>query len=166
MGVDTQMHIGPYLVIDNKKSETSWTVENACPRKSCKEYGDRTEAKFCPNCGSKNSSVNMTELEDLDAINILDENNLTDYLWEASRCGDQIIKGKTVLTSNFTNPNLDKSRKDFSLDEGGIIDFDNIDIEGEMVWFRNKHKKAIECLEKHFDKKTFQFKYGIVVSFS
>lgn len=166
MSYDTHLHIGPYLVIENKKAESSWTVDCACPNKKCSEYGNSEVGKFCANCGEKMTKVQMTELEDLDAINILDDNGLTDDLWDLNRNSNSIIKGKTVLASNFTNPNLDKSRKRFSLEEVGIVDFENIDVEAEMDWFKTKHKKSIECLEKHFDKKTFEFKYGIIVSFS
>lgn len=165
MSVDTNINLGPYLLVTTKKQTTDEKVKT-CPNKKCKKHGKEFDEKFCATCGAAVQICIVKRVTDLSPDEVLEEEFLDELV--VQNCMGSPLNGlnknQEVLTSNQHSP-FDKKRK-FDPDYGGITDLEDLNIQAEKDWFTKKYAEPIALLEKTYGKENVELRYGIVISHS
>lgn len=154
MGVDTNIHVGPYLeIICNKSIET---VEkfNSCSNKECNKHEKHSNGKFCPSCGSKIGLIDKIEFEKIDGSYI--DGELYENGFEDTLCYTD-----PIFISNQKSP-FDVNEDDF---ENGV-DLQNIDMNESILWFKNTFREEIQFIENICGSDGYVIKYGILQWYS
>lgn len=161
MGVDTNFHIGPFLVAKGTVKEKFKERGNGCVNKKCGKYHQASSGKFCKECGKEIGEYKYTTVETYNADNLLrnvDEFE-DDLVYTDPMCG----KDYTFI-SNKRAP-FDTPARD-NIDEGGNISLSTINPEKEMEWFRKTFSKQISFLKEKLGDKNVFVDWGVIVWYS
>lgn len=132
MGVDTHIHIGPYLeIIMPGKTYEEKSVNLACRNTKCKKNGLMMNTNFCPECGKEMTKETKTFNIPLDAAEI----NLRMY--KAGMVDDLVHTDNDMFIANQSGP--------FDINTNGEepTSLEKIDVIGAKSWFKEKYKKEI-----------------------
>ena len=162
MGVDTNMHIGPYMIVKGKKTEFIDRDILTCSNKECQTYKNNqpyTETQnFCAECGNPVEIKKYKEKLVSDANDLITDEPYGDEFVDELCWTDPMGNDDGVFIANERST-FDKKRGD--VDDDDIIDFDNIKIEEEKEWFKKRYKKIIDVFHKEFGEDSVTIKYGM-----
>jgi len=164
MSVDTNIHIGPYMIVKGEKTEMLDREVLTCSNKNCdtnknnKSYSKNQ--KFCDECGSPVAIKHYKEKWVSDAHGLItdepyEEEFCDELTWtDPMGCNDE----EGVFIANQKSP-FDKNRGDVEDDE--IVDFEDLKPEEELEWFKDRYKKIIDVFKKEFGEESVIIKYGM-----
>ena len=169
MGLNTNINIGPYMIVCGKKIELLDREVITCSNKKCATYKNNqaytNTQNFCAECGAK------VELKKFKEKWISDPNGLiTDEPYDREFCDElfyafSIKSGEDIFTANQRSP-FDKTRGEIEEDSDCCIDLTNVNYKEEIAWFEKKYKKIIDVFKKEFGEESVIIKWGIVQSYS
>jgi hypothetical protein len=162
MGVDTNIHIGPYMIVKGKKTEFIDREVLTCSNKKCQTYKDNKphneKQKFCAECGNPVEIKKYKEKWVSDANDLINDEPYGDEFVDELCWTDPMGGDDGVFIANERSP-FEKKRGD--VDDDDIIDFDNIKPEEEKEWFKKRYKKIIDVFHKEFGENSVTIKYGM-----
>lgn len=161
MGVDTNIHIGPYMIVKGKKVGIIEHEVNTCSNKKCdtyklnKPYVDNQ--KFCAECASVLAVKKYKEKYTIYPDTLLDEEPYCDEFVDELCWTDPMgcSRNEGVFIANHRSP-FDKKR------DANIIDLTNVNTDEEIAWFKKKYKEIIDIFEKEFGEKSVKINWGVI----
>lgn len=165
MSVDSNLHIGPYMVVKGEKTEMLDREVRTCSDKKCQTHKSNQKysesQKFCAECGAK------IELKKYKEKWMATPNNtITDEPYDIEFCDElcyamSIKKGEDVFVPNEINP-FEKTRG--SLDECNedYLDLTDVEMEAEMKWFKKRYERIIDVFKKEFGAECYIIKWGVI----
>jgi hypothetical protein len=165
MGVDRNIHIGPYIKAKKKLEEVVKEKIKTCSNIECKIHKKKTGihdgSKFCSVCGSKIEIHTFETKKNLTIDDVFSENeNFEDSMYSpGSNYGET-----DTLISNQHSP-WDRHR---------IVDVDNhfdlsielMNIQQEIDWFKETFASQILYLENRMGKENISVHWGVINYFS
>lgn len=167
MGVDTNLHIGPYLVVEGTKTTNSIREVYTCSNDECVNNINNKQltGKFCNNCGSSNETKQYTKSETIDPHDLTYSDEYEDvFCDELTWTNPMNTDDEGVFIANETAPFDTQSR--CNPDECRDVDLSNVNIQDEINWFVEKYKPQIDIFKKEFGEHSAQVKWGIVQWYS
>lgn len=146
MGVDKNVHVGPYLIVKPKLRPTETTIR-ACPRTHC-HYEPVHDAKFCPVHGAAlEFMVKKGEIQIV--TDILYSARFEDQLYMP---GDQDSKNPMVLL-----PNTMMRARSFRAEDDEPLAVTESLIKDEVQWFQAQYGDLISEIQKVSDQVDVQW---------
>jgi predicted RNA-binding Zn-ribbon protein involved in translation (DUF1610 family) len=162
MSIDTNLHVGPYLVqLKTKETEVEKTIKT-CSNDNCQINinNERQTSKFCPNCGSPVLEKIYIETEIMDICDILCNNE--EFENELSNIDQMGCRKDNIIISNGGSP-FDEDRW---TEDDDICDLTNVNVQEEIEWFKNEYKTILEAIEKELGENAYEIKYGVIQWYS
>lgn len=158
MSLDSNLHVGPYMVVKGEKIEEEVTT---CINIECIVHIRNTSktGKYCDECGSPIGLKNVKKEEKLHARDFDQLDKCEEFVDELIYT-DPICGKSNIFISNYTAPFDKKGR--FMDEDGGDLDLRGINIESEIDWFIKKHEKVINFIKSIFGEDSVEIKWGIV----
>lgn len=167
MGIDTNIHIGPFMIVKGTITFESEESVETCSNEKCINFVKNKQLAqgFCPKCGSPVAERKYTDSEELDASDLVYHekyyNNFEDKLvWtDPMGCDNGVFIPNQNMPSEIDVENFD-SENSFA------IDLTKTDFDKQINWFSEHYKKQIDILKKEFGEESIEIKCGIVQWFS
>ncbi|SRR3990172_7487776 len=158
MGIDINIHIGPYMVTKSNKEIQKECTVNTCLNTDCETHKENqvVHSKFCANCGYSIGKKKYIEIEKITPYSLLED----EFLDELHCAYD--YENIEIYISNQCSP----FDREFDSDRFFEIDLQKADSQKEIDWFKERFKKIISCFELEFGKDSIEFKWGIIKWFS
>lgn len=167
MGVDTNLHIGPYLIVKGEKSEMKKREVWTCTNTDCETHKANkvyvVSQNFCAECGREIGVKQYEEEFKTDAHSLI----LNKYyeLCDELSWTDPMGCGGGVFISNHYSP-FDKERSSGDDDNEEITDLTNVNIKAEIDWFNTKYKTILDIFRKEFGEDSVEVRWGIIEWYS
>lgn len=153
MGVDTNVYLGPYIECQNH-----W-VDSSAPVLGCANCKKESKAKFCPNCGTKNSSFDVPYRE----LGVNMEDGLDALMSVDSMCGPR--PGEELIDRYVSNIDWGNRTFNIELDDSDHHCLD-IDRDPEVEEFNITFADEIQLLKDSYGEERVKLRYGLLIWFS
>lgn len=162
MSVDTNIHIGPYMIVKGKKTEMLDREVLTCSNKKCETYKKNQvyseKQKFCAECGQPVAIKKYKEKWVSDAYDLITDEPYEEEFLDELTWTDPMGCGSGVFIANENSP-FDKNRGDIEDDD--IVDLEDLEPKKELEWFKKRYKKIIDVFKKELGEKSVTIKYGM-----
>lgn len=162
MGISTNIHIGPYMIVTGEKIEMIDREIRTCSNKKCETYKINQEyvksQNFCAECGSEIAIKKYKEKWVSDPHQLISDEPYDDFSDELCWT-DPMGCNSGVFIANHEAP-FDKDRDE------DLVDLTSVNIQEEIEWFKNKYKDIIEIFHKEFGKNSVKIKWGVISWYS
>jgi len=149
MGIETNIHIGPYLVVEGTKTEDIPKTVQTCSNIECdKNIKNKViSGKFCSDCGSSVLEKKYFEKYTTDPFGLTMDVEYEDLFQDSLSWTNPINSdNEGVFIANKTASFDTKQRRDPASHRD--VDLTNIDIKKEISWFEKEYKKQIDVFKK------------------
>ena len=161
MSVNSNIHIGPYMVVKGEKTEMLDREVRTCSDKKCttnKQNQLYSESqKFCAECGAKIELKKYKEKWVVDAYGLITDEPYDEEFCDELTWTDQMGCNEGVFIANENSP-FDKNRGD--VEEDDVVNLEDLEPKKEIEWFKKRYKKIIDVFKKELGENSVTIKYG------
>jgi hypothetical protein len=169
MGVDTNIHIGPYMTVKGKKTEMLDREVRTCSNKKCETHKKNQQysesQKFCAECGAEVSLKKYKEKWVSGPDSLISDEPYEEEFCDELCCTDNESEFENTFISNERSP-FDKKRDSIDEYSGGEVDLTDVNPQEEIVWFKKRYKKIIDVFHKEYGPESTTFKWGVIQWYS
>jgi hypothetical protein len=163
MGVDTNLSVGPYMVVKGVKEVTRTEKVLTCSNIDCEVNIKNKNRKGDNNCNKCGSPITKK------SYNVVEKIKAKDYFWGVEEFEDELCYTDPMCgESNIYVPNdlSPFSKKNKSNDNDESIDLTDVNIQEEIDWFKEKYKKIIDYITAEFGEDSVSIRYGAIQWYS
>lgn len=159
MGRSQHIYVGPYAKV-NKLAKTRIVKISCCNNDACENFEINTENNYCPICGNKIFSEEITRNYKFSSDSCLYENGFIDSLYAVRNGGFDFYEDYEIFL-----PNSFSKHQKIKTESTGEYSFTEMAKSDEiMEEFKEKYYKEWETLkEKGF---LVEFKFGLIIHFT
>jgi hypothetical protein len=152
MGVSVSVYVGPFVKLQLTPTKYIDHVLG-CPKPTCSKFGNSTQAKFCPECGTKVDNIDVPR-EGVLCWNSFNE--ATDYKYEGDLHSPEYLGNddEEILISQG------KAGRYVDVDDGTPFMFSDMSstVADEIIVFKTEYEELfIEMFEFFGDNLTIEF---------
>jgi hypothetical protein len=171
MGVDTNIHIGPYMIVSGELKISVDREIKTCPNEDCEIHKSnisfQPSQNFCLKCGYGTGSKVLQENKEIIPHDLMNGKTIDGVKykvdWDDLAFTDgNYGNGKDgVIISNHISPFGKRHPEDVS-----DVDLTNVKIQDEIDWFKNEFDEDIKTFEKVFGEGSVSIKWGVIQWYS
>ena len=164
MGVDTNLSVGPYMIIEGEKEVTITEQIFTCSNGDCEiniKNKNRKGKNNCDQCGSPITNKSFSFVE---------KKMAKDYFRDADEFKNELCYTDSMccvgnIFISYCGSPFKKIIYDYRYGDD-VIDLTDVNIQEEIDWFKEKYKKIIDYITSEYGEKSVDIRYGVIQWYS
>lgn len=163
MSVSQGIYIGPYMVVKNKDTVSTFS-KRVCVNTTCQKTGKEVTSKFCPECGQESESKKFSMPKSVSVSEHFDD--MHDDFYFPHNGGSDIYKDKQILMPN-TREGRPQSFRSMAECVGEVsLDLTKEELQEEYDWFEHTYSEQLMMIRNSFGSDNCKVGWGIVIYYS